>query len=193
MAYPPWLKSVEFCLRLMVHWRYWCPQMLSRPGVSWIVAAQCSQHSLKIYFELRWYILHLQTEVWGRSKELSGGPGCLLLPRSGKTQGPQKFIISLVPLLPCSKGKAHNNYNAYICSWMSLWRCWYFFTFSIMVSFKDESGHPCHTVTATTNARFSSTKTVSSSYNSLLSSLTCGSGNVVQSFFLASFDNVSQM
>lgn len=105
------LKSVGFCLRLMVHdtsWGvHWCPHILSRPGVCWTVAALLSQHSLKNYFELRWYILYLQNKCTTSKKQ-----GSFWRPRlSSLASICWDSRPSKVPLCPCSKGKAHK-YNA---------------------------------------------------------------------------------
>lgn len=43
--------------------------------------------------------------------ECSGGLGCLLSPPRGETQGPQTFIISMLPFPPRSKGKAHQSFS----------------------------------------------------------------------------------
>nr|XP_030114245.2 periphilin-1 isoform X3 [Taeniopygia guttata] len=43
--------------------------------------------------------------------ECSVGLGCLLSPPRGETQGPQTFIISMLPFPPRSKGKAHQSFS----------------------------------------------------------------------------------
>lgn len=77
----------------------------------------------------------------------------------------------------------------FVSSWMSLvWDVSISILFPSQPLLKRCQDTQC--CTATTNAWFSFTKIMSSSYNALLSYLACGSWNIVQSFLLAYFDNL---
>lgn len=151
-------------MRHLMIWVHCHPHTLSTPAVSWLVAAQCLWHLLKLFWcSGDTTARALLTDMSTRSREVQST--LVAGPWLGETQGLQKFIVSMVPFRLHCTGKAHRFDVCHICKFLVVFVMrLVFLHFFYGGLFKDVSVHLDHTVTSTMNAWISFTKIKSGLY-----------------------------